>query len=65
MSYLFFAIEEGSRRMKDMLVGMPAIASNVALEVVHLLKSSKALESETTANRDVNMDGVKDRNGSS
>jgi hypothetical protein len=44
--------------MKYMLVGMPAMASNVALEVVRLLKSSKALESETNARLIVNMDGL-------
>jgi hypothetical protein len=45
--------------MKDMLVGMPAMTTNVALEVVRLLKSSKALESETTANLVVNVDGLR------
>jgi hypothetical protein len=41
--------------MEAMLIGMPAMASNVAREVVRLLKSSKALESETTANLVVNI----------
>jgi hypothetical protein len=45
--------------MKDMLVVMPAMASNVALEVVRLLKNSKALVSATTSNLAVNMDGLR------
>jgi hypothetical protein len=45
--------------INDMLVGMAAMASNVALKVVKLLKSSKALESETTAILVVNMDGLR------
>jgi hypothetical protein len=58
----FVAVERAKRvvdEMKEMLVGMPAMASSVALEVVRLLKSSKTLESGTTAHLVVNMDGLR------